>query len=120
MKVLLDMNLPPKLAELLSRREIDSVHWCRIGAPNARDSELMDYALKNGHILVSCDMDFNAILSVTHGCKPSIVQVRVTNFCLEQMADLLSNALHQYEEELNAGAIMSIDLKKARVRLLPL
>ena len=35
MKVLLDMNLPPKLAELLTDRGIESVHWFSIGAPNA-------------------------------------------------------------------------------------
>ncbi len=120
MKVLLDMNLPPKLAGLLSRHGIEAVHWYHIGAPDADDSELMAYALENNYVIISCDMDFNAILSATHGLKPSIVQIRIMSFRAEQIADMLAAALIQYTEELNAGAIMSVDLKQARVRLLPL
>ena len=65
-------------------------------------------------------IDFNTILSITHGSKPSIVQIRATSFRVKQIADLLACALIQYENELNIGAIMSVDLKKARIRLLPL
>ena len=35
MKLLLDMNLPPKLADILANKGIPSVHWYAIGAPDA-------------------------------------------------------------------------------------
>jgi predicted nuclease of predicted toxin-antitoxin system len=120
MKILLDMNLPPKLAKLLTDRQIPSVHWAQVGAPDASDHELVAYAQENDCIIATCDLDFSVILSITHGQKPSVVQVRLTGFRAEQMVDLLSNALQQNADALEQGAIMTIDLQKARVRLLPL
>ena len=120
MKLLLDMNLSPMLAELLSNRGIESVHWYTIGKYDAKDSEIMEYAYEHDYIVLTCDLDFSAILSATHGLKPSVVQLRKTLIQAEQVADLLAFALLKNSEDLKKGAILSIDLKKARLRLLPL
>ncbi len=120
MKILIDMNLPLRLAKLLSDRHIESSHWYHIGAPNASDKELIAYAQSNDYIILSCDLDFSAILSSSHGQKPSVVQIRAMDFNPEQIVVLLYDALVQHAEELEKGAVMTIDMKKARVRLLPL
>ena len=44
MKVLLDMNLSPKLANLLIEKGIESVHWFYIGAPDAKVLNCIIYA----------------------------------------------------------------------------
>ena len=46
MKLLIDMNLSPNLVELFNDMGIESVHWYGIGAPDAKDIEIMEYAKK--------------------------------------------------------------------------
>ena len=42
MKVLIDMNLSPMLADILSANGVAAEHWSRIGAPNAKDAEITE------------------------------------------------------------------------------
>jgi len=120
MKILIDMNLPPKLADLFAKKGIEAAHWHIIGAPDAEDSEIMAYARDNDYIVLTYDLDFTAILAVTHNIKPSVVQIRTQGFHTEQAAELIAAALLHSAEELEKGAILTIDTKKARLRLLPL
>jgi len=119
-KILIDMNLSYKFADLFNKKGIDTVHWSKIGAPNAADIEIMEYASKNNYIIMTCDLDFNIILSITHSLKPSIIQLRTQRISVEQDGERIVSAIMQNAEKLEQGAILSIDLKKARIRLLPL
>ena len=120
MKLLLDMNLPPKLAAILTEKGVLSVHWYMIGLPDAPDAEIMTYAKDDDFIVVTHDLDFSAILSVTHGQKPSVIQIRVQNINAEHISDLIKIAVLQNIDDIEQGAILSIDANKARLRLLPL
>ena len=120
MKILLDMNLPPKLADLLMIKGIETAHWFNIGAPDAKDIEIMEYARNNNFIVMTCDLDFSAILSATRGLKPSVIQIRTQGFNAEQIVGIIYSVLQQNTKELEKGAILTMDTKKARVRLLPL
>ena len=71
-------------------------------------------------IVLTYDLDFSAILSVTHDSKPSIIQIRASIKSAEHAVDLIFNALLQNYNELEKGAILSIDTRKSRLRLLPL
>ena len=120
MKLLLDMNLSPKLAGILVNKGIEASHWYYVGAPDATDTEIMLYARNNNFIVLTCDLDFSAILSVTHGQKPSVIQLRLQSVDLESISELVRIAILQNAAELEKGAVLSIDTKKARLRLLPL
>jgi predicted nuclease of predicted toxin-antitoxin system len=120
MKILLDMNLPLKLEKFLKENNIEVVHWYNIGKPNAKDTEILEYARNNDYIVATYDLDFSAIMAVTHGQKPSVVQIRTQGFHIEQTIEMFAFALLQNAKELEKGAILSIDTKRARVRLLPL
>jgi len=120
MKILIDMNLSPKFADLFIKKGADAVHWLKVGVPNAEDTEIMEYANKNNYIIMTFDLDFNTILSITHNLKPSIVQLRTQRINVEQDSEWIISAIKQNAEELNKGAILSVDTKKARLRLLPL
>ncbi|MCL2517219.1 MAG: DUF5615 family PIN-like protein [Oscillospiraceae bacterium] len=120
MKLLLDMNIPFKYATLLAENGVECVRWCEVGAPNATDSEIMEYARNNDYIVLTFDLDFSIILSVTHELKPSVAQIRASILQADKAVDLIVKALFRNEDELKKGAILSIDLKKARIRLLPL
>ena len=64
MKILLDMNVPLKYVSLLDKRGIKVLRWSNIGSPNADDVEIMEYARENDYIVMTCDLDFSAILSI--------------------------------------------------------
>ena len=120
MKLLLDMNVPLTFSSLLTDKGIDSIKWSDIGLPNAKDNEIMSYARDNNLIVLTYDLDFSAILSTTHDLKPSIIQIRVSAKHANKAVDLIASSLIQNKVELENGAIISIDIHKARLRLLPL
>jgi predicted nuclease of predicted toxin-antitoxin system len=119
-KVLLDMNLSPRWRTLLEREHIDAVHWSEVGALSAEDTEIMAYAAQHDYIVLSQDLDFGTILAATSGLKPSVVQLRSDNLDPDVIGSKVISALRQLESELQAGAIVSVDPQRTRIRLLPL
>lgn len=120
MTLLLDMNLSPRWVAALEAANIAAIHWSQIGAPAAPDREIMDYAREHGHIVLTHDLDFSAILAVTGGRKPSVIQLRASDIRPEVMAPQVIAALHQLSTELEAGALITLTSAKSRLRLLPL
>ena len=120
MKLLLDMNVPYRYSSLLLSKGFDSIKWSDIGSPDAEDIEIMSYARDNDLIVLTYDLDFSAILSTSHDSKPSVIQVRVSGKYINKAVDLIEAALIKYKTDLENGAIISIDINRARVRLLPL
>ena len=120
MKLLLDMNLSPKIAGFLVNEEVQAIHWITVGAPDASDTEIMMYAKDNNCVVVTHDLDFSVILSITHGLLPSIIQIRNQNLDNEQISQMVAIAVKQNAAEIDQGAILSIDLNHSRLRLLPL
>lgn len=66
------------------------------------------------------DLDFGTLLALTHANGPSVLQVRGQNVLPEHMAPLVVAALRQYEAALISGALVVVEEKKSRVRVLPL
>lgn len=62
MKLVVDMCLPPALAAGLIAAGHESQHWSAVGDPRADDTEIMDWVLEHGHVILTHDMDFNALL----------------------------------------------------------
>ena len=76
MKIVVDVNLAVRWAEVLCARGIEAVHWTEIGAANAQDIEIMSYARQNGFSVFTNDLDFSAILVSTQASSPSVIQIR--------------------------------------------
>jgi predicted nuclease of predicted toxin-antitoxin system len=120
MKLILDMNLSPKLAAALVEKQINAAHWYAVGKPDATDSEIMEYAKIHNYVVVTCDLDFVVILFATKDRKPSVIQIRNRNLCVETLAKLIAVAIRQWGHELENGAILTLDTDKFRARFLPL
>jgi predicted nuclease of predicted toxin-antitoxin system len=120
MKLIVDMNLSPQWVRLLVDSGIPSEHWSTIGAANTPDCEIMAYASANGFVVLTHDLDFGAILAATHGEKPSVVQIRADDVSLGAIGNQVVLALLQMAPELEEGALVTVDPKRTRLRLLPL
>jgi len=120
MKLLIDMNLSPKWASVLKEAGFESVHWSRIGRIDAPDYEILKYARSNGYVVFTHDLDFGAILAATKADYPSVIQIRTQNVTPENLGPLVISAHYQFEKHLEDGAIITIDQKKSRARILPL
>lgn len=120
MKLLVDMNLSPSWIALFRDAGIEATHWSSIGAANAPDSEIMAYADQNGYVVLTHDLDFSAILAVTHGEKPSVVQIRSEDLSLKAIGKQVIAAVVQMKAELEQGALLTVDPNRTRLRFLPL
>jgi predicted nuclease of predicted toxin-antitoxin system len=66
------------------------------------------------------NLDFSAILVVTQGKKPSLIQIRARNITSETVGKVIISALHHSRVEFKAGALLTVDADRTRIRLLPL
>ena len=69
MKLLVDMNISPRLCDLLTQAGWQSLHWSAVGEPTAPDTVILEYAKKHGRVVLSHDLDFSAILSATQALE---------------------------------------------------
>jgi predicted nuclease of predicted toxin-antitoxin system len=91
-----------------------------LGDPGAPDTEIMASAADNDFVVLTHDLDFGSILAATNGSKPSVVQLRAEDLAPERIGQAVVSALIQVKQALADGALLTIDPKRARLRLLPL
>jgi predicted nuclease of predicted toxin-antitoxin system len=120
MKLLVDMNMSPRWPGVLAAAGHEAIHWSQLGLAYAPDHEIMSFAAANGYIIFTNDLDFGEILAQTNAPWPSVIQVRVGNLRPEAIGLKVIAALLQSAAELTTGALVSIDPKKTRIRILPL
>ena len=120
LRLVIDMNLSLEWVAELLRSGYESVHWSTIGDPRATDITIMAWARSDHHAVFTHDLDFGTLLALTHADGPSVFQVRGQNVLPEHMGSLVIAALRQHEASLISGALVVVDEKKSRVRVLPL
>jgi len=119
-KVLFDMNLSPDWVPLLVGRGWTAVHWSTVGDPRATDRTIMDWAVANGYIVFTHDLDFGIALALTHDTGPSVLHVRGENVLPDHMGSFVIAALRQHDADLTSGPLVVVDESKCRVRALPI
>jgi len=119
MKIIVDVNLAIRWADMLASRGIEAVHWTAIGAAGAKDIEIMSYAQKNGYSVFTNDLDFSAILVSTRASGPSVIQIRAEDTRPETHLDRVAEALIKYSAAIEQGTIITIDTNKTRLHILP-
>ena len=114
------MNLSPKWVEIFLANNIDAIHWSSIGHANASDEEIIIYAKDNDYAVFTHDLDFSSILAITHSNKPSVIQIRTGDISPVNSAQLVISAIKTAYLDIEKGALVTIDLNKTRLRILPL
>jgi predicted nuclease of predicted toxin-antitoxin system len=119
-KLLVDMNLSPSWIDRLAPHGFEAVHWSTIGAATASDVEILTWANEHGFVIVTNDLDFSAILAASAGVTPSVVQIRTQDLLSNEAVSIVAKALDAHREDIERGALLSIDEAGTRVRVLPL
>ena len=114
------MNLSPSWVERLVRHGFEAVHWSTIGAATAPDVEILTWANEHEFVLITNDLDFSAILAASAGASPSVVQIRTQDLLSDEAVSTVARALDAHREDIERGALLSIDEGGTRVRMLPL
>lgn len=114
------MSLSPEWVPFFAANGRDAVHWQTVGAQNAPDEELMAWARANGCLVFTHDLDFGTTLALTHATGPSVIQLRGQKVLPEQVGQLILDALTAHEHVLTDGVLIVLEVKKSRVRVLPL
>lgn len=119
MRFLVDMNLSPLWVPFLSTLGFESIHWSKIGAHSAPDKEILRYARSHGYAVLTHDLDFGALLHAGQLMAPSVVQIRADDVLPSAIGDAVVRAIRAAEAEITAGALVTVDPVRQRIRLLP-
>jgi predicted nuclease of predicted toxin-antitoxin system len=120
MRLLLDMNISPTLCGMFAAGGHEVSHWSAVGALGASDAEILRYADRNNMIVVTHDLDFGALLAASHASGPSVIQFRTQDVLSQKFVDVILSTLARFEVELAEGALVVIDERRSRVRVLPI
>jgi len=119
-RIVVDMNLSVEWITELANNGWSAVHWSVVGDPRADDTVIMEWARANGHVVFTHDLDFGAALALTHATGPSVLQVRGQDVLPEHTGAVVISALRNHDAALAAGALVVVEEKKSRVRVLPI
>lgn len=87
----------------------------------ASDQEILARADDDERVVLSADSDFGTLLAVGNLSKPSFILLRsADHLAPRQHADLVLAHLPQVDEDLAAGAIVTIAHLRVRLRSLPI
>ena len=120
MKILIDMNISPDLVKVLNNSGFEAIHWSEVGAANAPDREITAWAKNNSYAILTHDLDFGTILAVSQASAPSVIQIRTQNLLSSNFKTLLINVLRQFTNELENGALITVEPNRAKVKILPI
>lgn len=120
MKLLADMGISQSTVEWLRKQGCDTIHVRDEAMHRAPDVEITAKARKEERIVLTCDLDFGAIMSVSGEKYPSVIILRLENETPANVNSRLKQVLEESLAPLREGAIIIVEDARHRVRLLPL
>lgn len=118
--LVVDMNLSPDWVGVFTKAGCTAVHWSDVGSGHAPDREIMEWAESHDHVVFTHDLDFGTLLAASGERAPSVIQMRCEDTRPASMAALVVEAIKSSLHDLRQGALITIDPKRMRTRILPL
>ena len=73
-----------------------------------------------GAVVLTNDLDFGTMLASSGAEGPSVIQIRAADLRPQALAPLLIETIGLLRTELEAGALVTLEAARMRVRVLPL
>jgi len=119
MKIIVDMNLSPDWVEVLEQAGWDTIPWSMVGDMCATDEVIKSWVHQNGYIVFTHDLDFGILLALTQAESPSVIQIRAQDVLPKVLGSRMVKVLKNHQSLIEKGALLTVDERKARVRILP-
>lgn len=120
MKLLLDQGLPRSTIYHLRALGITAEHVGDLGMSRATDADILSAAQDRNAVVVTLDADFHALLARAGATSPSAIRIRREGLKGDELAQILAQVVEAAGSELEAGAVVSVDPVRIRVRSLPI
>lgn len=120
MRYLVDLHISPLTVAALRDEGYDIARVTDLLPPTASDEAILTEARRGGATVITADLDFSALIALGQGVGPSLVSLRLARPAPDRVTQILRDSLPQIEQELEQGAIVSIDETTCRVRRLPI
>ena len=114
------MNLSPKWVLRLREAGYDAIHWSTVGNEAAADGDIAVWAHAEARIILTADRDFSAIVATSGSTGPSVVQIRSADLRVSAIGDATLTAIAEAGADLAAGALLTFNGHRARIRPLPI
>lgn len=119
MKFLLDMGIARSTAEYLRRQGHNALHLRDEHLQRLPDEQIITKARAEERIIITHDLDFSRLIALSQQPMPSAITMRMNNMQPENVNQHLLEVISHFETELSAGALVSVNERGIRVRLLP-
>lgn len=86
----------------------------------ALDEEIILHGRDDGRVIVTLDADFHSILARVGASAPSVIRLRVQGLDGTEIATLILRVIDACGNELAAGAAVTADTARIRLRRLPI
>ena len=118
MKVVIDMCLSTRWAPYLSDHGHDAVHWSSVGQQDDPDEVILTWAVSEGAVILTKDLDFGMLVFSRRQTGPSIIQIRSDADLPEDTGTQILRALTFLTHELGRRALITVAAGRSRVTLL--
>jgi len=118
MRLLLDMNISPAVAEALRADGHDVVHCRELGLEAMPDQAVLARAIADVRTLITFDLDFGDIAGSAFGGGSGILLLRLRSPRRPHILDRVRRAIAAAAGPLSKGAIVLVEDARIRVRML--
>ena len=120
MKLLIDMSLSPRWTGFFEGFGFEAVHWSEIGRGDAPDEEIFGFAADEGYVAFTNDLDFGTIHALRGTRIRSVIQGRCEDTLPNGIGMLVLRAIQESAPHLKQGALVTIESRSHRIRILPI
>jgi predicted nuclease of predicted toxin-antitoxin system len=120
MKFLADMGVSPQTVNALRNAGYDAIHLSEQNLIRMADSAILDKALQEKRIVLTFDLDFGDLLAAASTTLPSVIIFRLKKTIPAFVTSRLLAVILDCAEELNSGALITVEDGRYRLRRLPI
>jgi predicted nuclease of predicted toxin-antitoxin system len=119
-RILADQHISPRTVEFLRALGHDAIRVTDRLSCDAGDTEILSVAAGENRLVLTQDLDFTGLVATSGREGPSLIILRLGSPSVEHVNEVLRSVLPAVEEAVRAGAIVSVDDDRIRVRRLPI
>ena len=119
MKILADIHISPITVHFLQDLGYDAIRVNEILPWNSSDEKIVETAKKERRVIITQDLDFSEIISLTGKKAPSLISLRLSSSRIEYVNKRLEEVLPKIEYDIEKGSIIVVEDSRIRVKSLP-